>query len=59
MKQLIKDFLWFLFKRNSTMASCLIIDLAQYLSIKDTKDASDYLKAIYNIENMNNIEKEK
>lgn len=49
MIRLIKDFLWFCVSHSSTMACCLIIDLAQYLSNNDLDETADYLKALYDV----------
>lgn len=60
MKQLIKNFIWFLFKPNSTTACCLIINLSNYMSLSDIRDSADYLRALYEVkrETINELDKE-
>lgn len=54
MKQLIKNFIRFLFKPNSTTACCLIINLSNYMSLSDIRDSADYLRALYEVERGDN-----
>jgi hypothetical protein len=36
----------FLFARSSMRASCVAIDLAEYMTDKDLRDMADYFKAV-------------